>query len=316
MSLVKSLTKVKTIKPIWDFQKGGYFVEKIYGQSAIEFAYQTGLGKFLTKKILTRPAISRWYGSLQNSKKSIRKIPEFIEKYEIAMDEFERKEYANFNEFFIRRFRPGKRPYPKAIEILGSPCEGRLTAYDSSSEKLNLTLKGASLNLKQLLTPNSKDPAQQKLFDSIYPKLIGGPVGVFRLCPVDYHRYHYPDAGKKLGSYSIAGPLYSVHPIALESFGTILHTNQRRVEFVETKNFGTLVFVEIGAIFVGTIHQSHKPATFERGDEKGYFLFGGSCVVMLGEKGSFKWDSVLTQKTSEGYESYVKLGSSIAKSLK
>ena len=61
--------------------------------------------------------------------------------------------------------------------------------------------------------------------------------------------------------------------------------NKRDVVVLETSNFGRAVEVEVGALVVGQICQVHRsPACFDRGDEKGYFSFGGSTIVLLFEK--------------------------------
>jgi len=304
-------TKPTSVKPIWDFKNQGYFEEKIYGQSAMEFAYETKLGSLITQALLKRKSVSRIYGVLQNSKKSVSKISDFISRYQIDMSEYEAAQYKSFNDFFIRKFKPGMRSFSTAPKEFCSPCEGRLLAFDHSSQDMELPIKGATLSLRTLL--GESDKRSRKSTPLYSQQLEGGPLGIFRLCPVDYHRYHYPDDGETRSAYEVKGHLHSVHPKAISRNGRILQTNQRRVEIIATNNFGLLAMIEIGALFVGTIHQSHLGLKFSRGDEKGYFLFGGSCVVVLGEKGSFSWDKTLTEKTAQGFESYVQLGTTLGR---
>jgi phosphatidylserine decarboxylase len=116
-----------------------------------------------------------------------------------------------------------------------------------------------------------------------------------------------------LESYSIAGNLHSVHPLPLQVKPEIFLTNQRQVSVLQTRNFGKLAYVEVGALCVGKIvHHHDVGAFFERGEEKGYFLFGGSTVMVFGEPGSFLPDADLVSQTQNHRETWVSLGESIA----
>jgi phosphatidylserine decarboxylase len=143
----------------------------------------------------------------------------------------------------------------------------------------------------------------------------GGPLFIARLCPTDYHRYHYPDDGRTLESFPVRGALHSVNPAALAFRGDILSTNERHVSILETKHFGKLAYIEVGALMVGLIRQTHdEKQPFHRGDEKGTFLFGASTVVLLGEKGAWIPDADLLEQTStHRRETLVRLGQGIAK---
>ena len=76
------------------------------------------------------------------------------------------------------------------------------------------------------------------------------------LCPVDYHRFHFPAAGVPGETRLIDGPLFSVSPIALRKRLAYLWTNKRTLTALETRRFGTVLLFEIGATCVGTIHQT------------------------------------------------------------
>ena len=142
-----------------------------------------------------------------------------------------------------------------------------------------------------------------------------GPLVVARLCPVDYHRYHYPDDGLVLESYRVPGILHSVNPIALKQKSEIFLKNERQVSILETKNFGKLAYIEVGATCVGKIIQSSKSKNFSRGEEKGYFLFGGSTVILLGEKGAWTPSQDILDWTLKGTEVYLKLGQEMGRKL-
>jgi phosphatidylserine decarboxylase len=279
--------------------------EKVYGDKAVRWLYESGLGRTFSS-VLVRRSISRLYGSLQDSSLvSKRKIAPFIKDFSIPMDEFvptpgrsESDPYASFNEFFIRGFKPGKRPFVQDSNLFPAPCEARYFAFEKNHAGLSIPVKGEHLSPMGLL--NRSEYA---------PYFEGGPVVVARLCPVDYHRYHYPDHGKVIDRYRIPGVFHSVNPIALKKESQVFILNEREVSILETENFGKLAYIEVGAICVGKIVQSHKGEHFKRGEEKGYFLFGGSTVILLGEPGKWSPAADLLEWSAKGIEVYLKLGS-------
>ncbi len=181
-------------------------------------------------------------------------------------------------------------------------CEARYLGYKEMNDDVKIPVKGHFLTSSELL----QDSKWAKTFE-------GGPLMIARLCPVDYHRFHFPDDGKILSAYPIAGRFHSVNPIALKEKPDIFITNERFVTILETENFGKLAYIEVGATCVGKIVQSRPlHGDFKRGEEKGYFLFGGSTVVLLGEKGKWSPSELMLEKTNAGMEVYHQLGSSLA----
>jgi phosphatidylserine decarboxylase len=135
-----------------------------------------------------------------------------------------------------------------------------------------------------------------------------GPGFIARLCPVDYHRFHFPDDGEILDSWKIPGALHSVNPWALAFRDDIFMINEREVTILETKAFGKIAYVEVGATCVGKIKQTYTETSFQRGDEKGMFLFGGSTVIVIGERGRWSVDPQILENTEQGVETYLKMG--------
>ncbi len=81
---------------------------------------------------------------------------------------------------------------------------------------------------------------------------------------------------------------------------------------LETRNFGRLAFVEIGALSVGRIVQVHPlDSPFHRGEEKSVFRFGGSAIVVFGEQGPWRPSDDLLTHTRDGVETLVRLGETI-----
>lgn len=256
-------------------------IEKVMAGGALEWLYTSLIGKSLLP-LLTRRAISRLSGWWQNQSASNKKIPQFVNDFKIEMKNFlpETKEeipYSNFNSFFIRRYKDGVRPFENEKEIMPAFCEARYFGVERVTDDLRFPVKGQDLKASEILG-NSK-------WTSTFE---GGPLMIARLCPVDYHWFHFPDEGKVVDEYRIPGAFHSVSPLALKNKSDVFCINERHVSILETKNFGKLAYIEVGALCVGRIVQTYSRPEFNRGDAKGHFLFGGSTVILLGEKGAWK----------------------------
>jgi len=290
-----------------DRQTGQKNIEKVYGSKAVEWLYSTYSGR-LFAGFLVKRFISHLYGKFQNTSLSKKKINVFCQNFNIDLTEFLPEDersiedpYENFNAFFIRRFRPGLRHFESDPSIMPAFCEARYYGHKSISGDVSFPVKGNFLSAKQLLA----DERWALQFQ-------GGPILVARLCPVDYHRFHYPDEGKIIDQYRIPGLFHSVNPLALKKKGDIFITNERHITILDTKNFGKLAYIEVGATLVGKIVQTHPERVFSRGDEKGYFLFGGSTVIVLGQKNTWVPSDDILENSSQGLETYLHLGKPLA----
>ena len=285
----------------WNRQEAKEEVEKVYGDAALRWVYETQTGQRLADQVLSQAWVSKLYGHYQSSPLSGHKVLPFINKFRIPMHEYEDGPYRTFNQFFIRKFKPGAREFVQGSQELAAFAEARYLAYERVLPEQTFPVKGVALSASSLLA----DSKWAKIFE-------GGPLLLARLCPVDYHRFHFPDSGKVLVSYPVHGKLHSVNPVALKYKEEIFITNERQVSILETANFGKLAYIEVGALCVGKIVQTHSCQEFSRGDEKGYFLFGGSTVILLGEAGAWKPDLDLLEQTSKGRETLVRLGDRVA----
>ena len=297
------MTEATRTVQYWDRKTARMETELVYGEKWVRWLYESRTGQILADTLLSRAWISKLYGAYQNSGISARKVPSFIQNFSIPLEEYEKQHYSSFNEFFIRKFKAGSRKFPDAASEMGACAEGRVLAYESVAPQSEVPIKGTVLTVDSLLS------------NFEYARMFsGGPAFVIRLCPTDYHRFHFPDQGQTLERYRVSGRLHSVNPVALHYDPKILVTNERQVSILETKNFGRLAYIEVGALCVGKIVQTRSPLLdFKRGDEKGYFLFGGSTVVLVGEKGRWTPEPDLIERSQAGIESRVRLGETIAR---
>lgn len=296
---------------IWNRGKNQFEIEKVYGDAMVKFAYDSFAGKLLAPIIGSR-TLSKVYGSFQDKPKSAKKVAPFIKDFNIAINDYQKgslvsekieNSYLNFNEFFIRKFVDGKRKFATESNIMPAPAEARYFGHAKIEDDLTVPVKGSMLKAIDLIGDHE-----------LAKDFIGGPLVIARLCPVDYHRYHYPDNGKTVKSFTIDGDFHSVNPVALKYRNDIFIKNERRVSILETENFGKIAYIEVGATCVGKIVQSFdEEKKFQRGDEKGYFLFGGSTVIICGEPGKWSPSEDMLDNTSKGIETYIQLGDEVAK---
>lgn len=231
-----------------------------------------------------------------NSRLSVRRIAHFIESNRIDMSQYEKTQYRSYNAFFTRKVAPGARPIAK--EGLISPCDAKLSVYQLE-ENAFFSIKGSMYTIPELLCD-----------DILAKEFAGGTCLIFRLTVDDYHRYCYVDSGKKGKNIYIPGILHTVQPIAL-AHCNIYKRNAREYTVLETEHLGRVVQVEVGAMMVGKIKNHHGPGAFLRGEEKGYFEFGGSTIVLLLKKGAAVLDHELWENTQNGLETVVKYGEKI-----
>jgi phosphatidylserine decarboxylase len=289
----------------WNRRKNQAENESVYGGAGVNLLYGNALGFALTDSLLVRRPVSRLYGALQSTAYSGRKVKPFVKKFKIDMTEFEAGPFRTFNDFFIRRFLPGKRSFPTEPALMGAPAEARYLAFEALRATDALPVKSLRLAASDVL---GSTPGKER-FD-------GGPCLLARLCPVDYHRFHYPDSGRTAHWHREGGILHSVNPAAFRRRPDVFLANERQITLLDTPNFGTLAYVEVGALMVGRIvHSQPIERPFNRGDEKGYFLFGASTVIVYGEKGAWKPEDDLLLHSAEGLETLVELGSPVARSL-
>ena len=264
------------------------FLARLYGSAA---------GRLLLKPLVS-PVVSRVAGALLNTRLSTVLIKPFIRANGIDMSPYEPGPYRSYNAFFSRRIKPECRPIDRDPAHLIAPCDSKLTALPISRE-LRFTLKNTEYTLQSLL----RDEALARAFE-------GGYALIFRLTVDDYHRYCYIADGTKGDNVRIPGVLHTVNPIANDHV-PIYKENAREYTVLHTEAFGDVVMMEVGALLVGRIVNHHQAAAVRRGEEKGYFQFGGSTVVLLLEKERVCMDADILENTRCGRETVVRMGERI-----
>ena len=136
--------------------------EDAYKVEGLLFLYHTKRGRLLTNALLKRRIISKAYGQIMQSRRSLKQIPKFIEHYHINLNEVERPlhSFTSFNDFFIRKLKPGARPVDRQAKHLISPADARLFIFKTGPEQdfpekgywyqLNDLVKDAKLSAEYL----------------------------------------------------------------------------------------------------------------------------------------------------------------------
>ncbi|GMP39127.1 hypothetical protein CsSME_00010089 [Camellia sinensis var. sinensis] len=277
--------------------------------------YQSKLGLGLmdkgAKEILQ--SISEKQGKKMNSVESARDIPKFIEFFKdqinLADVKYPLEHFKTFNEFFIRELKPGAKPIAcmERDDVAVCAADSRLMAFTNVEDSLRFWIKGRKFSIQGLLGTEIYSTA-----------FMDGSLVIFRLAPQDYHRFHFPVSGTIENFVDIPGCLYTVNPIAVNSkYCNVFTENKRVVSVISTRDFGKVAFVAIGATMVGSITFTKKKGDHvQKGDEFGYFSFGGSTVICMFEKDTIKIDKDLLANSARSLETLVSVGMTLGVSTK
>ncbi len=282
--------------------------ESVYGLAWLKWSYGNPLGRLSLHALVKRAFFSRWYGRRMDSPSSRAKIVPFLQKYGTDISELADPvdSYQTFNEFFYRQLKPSARPISSDSNSVCFPADGRHLAFQDISEAPGFFIKGQRFDLRKLLGDSG-----------LAEKYKHGTAILSRLCPVDYHRYHFPVGGQVTRSTLINGPLYSVNPIALRQNLNILAENKRAWCRIESPVLGSVLMFEIGATCVGSFEYTYQPDSWvEKGTEKGYFKFGGSSTFTLFPPNTIQLDSDLIEHSSQQRELYARMGDRMGRSLR
>lgn len=274
--------------------------EAIYEEGWLRLAYENPGGRFVVWLITRRAFFSKWYGYKMNKPESSLRVLPFISKYGVDVDEFVRSpfDFKTFNEFFFRALKPEARPIAPGDDVAVFPADARHLAFQDIQAAAGFYVKGSKFSMAELF---GSDP--------IAEKFAHGSMVISRLCPTDYHRFHFPSAGMPGEPRLINGWLYSVSPVALRRRLRYLIENKRVVTLLETPRFGTVAIIEVGATNVGSIQQSFIPGrAVQKGEEKGLFAFGGSCVITVFQPGKIRFDADVVAQSEQQIETYAKMG--------
>lgn len=245
--------------------------------------------------------VSLLAGKYMDTKLSCKHIDSFIKKNKIEMKDYPKVEYKSFNEFFSRKIIPSKRTFSKVSTDFIAPADSKLLVYKITDNR-TFTIKEKDYTIEDIL----RDKELAKEYKNGY-------FLVFRLSVDDYHRYSFIDDGKVLKTKKITGTFHTVGPIAFKRY-RVFSENNREYSLLRTQNFGDIIQMEVGALMVGKI-VNHDITNFKRGDEKGYFLFGGSTIVIMVKENVITIDEDILKNSNNNVETKIQIGEKIGKKV-
>jgi len=283
-------------------------VERVFGaRSLLLLSGESFLAEGILA-VIKRQLFARIYAAIQNTGFSRRKIRKVIDAYGIDVSEFVKdiEDFKSFNDFFVRELKEERRPLAGDDRTAITPCDGRYLVFESFPADFPIIIKNAEYYLDSLL--QDRELARE---------YRDGSMAVIRLDPTDYHRFHFPFDCVPGNPRLVNGYLYPVNPYILYRNLKLYIEDKRVITELQSDIFGKVVFVEIGATTVGSITQSFQPRRpCRKGEEKGYFSFGGSSVIVLFERGKIEFDTDFLDLTARDIEVKAKYGQVLGKATK
>lgn len=202
--------------------------------------------------------------------------------------------FASWNDFFIRQFKPGKRMVaePDNPKVIVSACEAAPYNISTNIQRYEqFWLKEQLYSLEYMLN-----------HDEYIDEFIGGTIYQAFLSATNYHRWHSPVSGVIKKAYLVPGTYYS--ETQSEGFdeagpnnsqGYITQVATRAIIFIESDDpvIGLMCFMAVGMSEVSTCQitvSTDQPVL--KGDQLGYFQFGGSTHCLIFRKNVIEQFSV------------------------
>lgn len=284
-----------------DRKSGNLITETPPGEVFLKLLYNNPFGKMAVLPVAKRKFLSAWYGKKMNKPSSVKKIKGFVKQLGINIDEAEKSvsEFTSFNDFFYRTLKPSARPIENGFV---SPGDGKMLAFENIADIHDFFIKGRKFTLKEFLGN-----------DKLAEKHKNSSLIILRLAPNDYHRYHFPYSGTPSEMTKIKGDYFSVSPYALASnFTKVFCENKREYCILSSEEKGEIIVAPVGATMVGTIIETYNAnQSVKKGDEMGYFAFGGSTIILLVDKDKLTIDADIIKNTKNRIETFVKMGEKI-----
>ncbi|KAL9006837.1 MAG: hypothetical protein Q9188_000448 [Gyalolechia gomerana] len=281
----------------------------VYVRLGIRLLYKGLKSRDMEKKRIRKMLknLSLKQGKKYDDPSSARDIQSFVDFHQLDMSEVLRPmdQFKSFNEFFYRELKPDARPCsaPGNPRIIVSPADCRSVVFNTMAEATKIWVKGRDFTIERLL--GDAYPEDAKRYKT-------GALGIFRLAPQDYHRFHIPVDGVMGKPKLIEGEYYTVNPMAIRSALDVYGENVRYIVPIDSVAHGRVIVVCVGAMMVGSTVITRKAGEqVSRAEELGYFKFGGSTILLLFEPGTMKFDEDLTDNARGAVETLLRVGMSI-----
>ncbi|KAF1933322.1 uncharacterized protein M421DRAFT_97499 [Didymella exigua CBS 183.55] len=284
----------------------------VYVRLGIRMLYKGLKANNMEKKRIRKllKSLSIKQGKKYDDPASTKEIEPFIAFHQLDMSEVLQPitQFKSFNEFFYRALKPEARPCsaPDDSRVIVSPADCRSVVFNTLDQAQSIWVKGREFTVERLLGDAYPQDAA---------RYHGGSLGIFRLAPQDYHRFHIPVDGVLDEPKIIEGEYYTVNPMAIRSALDVYGENVRVICPIDSVSHGRVMVICIGAMMVGsTVITRNKGDHVKRAEELGYFKFGGSTLLLLFEPGQMRYDDDLVDNSRSALETLVRVGMSIGHS--
>lgn len=281
--------------------------EPVFAECAMGFLYDTKFGRAIAALWSRFPLFSALCGWMAKQSWTKGYILRFINRFQIKTGEIVKpvSEFSSFNDFFIRKLKAESRPIATGEEICIAPADGFYLVFPNVKDVPSVFVKTREFSLPQLL-------GSQELAG----RYVEGSMVIARLAVFDYHRYHFPVDGTPSPDSLIKGNLFSVHPKSMRQNFSVLSENKRKLTILRSPVFGEVLYLEVGALNVGSIVQTFTPGRFyAKGDEKGFFQFGASTIILLFQKQRIVFDDDLRSYSADRIEAHCLMGQSLGRAM-
>lgn len=302
---------------VQDRETGELLEEKmqVYVRLGIRLLYQGARSRMegaRVRKMLKNMSLKQ--GKKYDSSSSAREIPGFIAFHNLNVDEIRDPldSFKTFNEFFYRKLKADARPVnePTNSARLVSAADCRLMVFSNIDQATTVWVKGREFSVERLLG----SALQQAVGKDEAYEYTNGSLCIFRLAPQDYHRFHCPADAVVGKPHAIEGAYYTVNPMAIRSAIDVYGENVRVIVPFRSPTFGTFFAVNVGAMMVGSVKITvSEGQTVKRGDEMGYYAFGGSTTILVFKRGTVTWDDDIMCNSTASIETLVKQGTGIGR---
>jgi phosphatidylserine decarboxylase precursor len=206
--------------------------------------------------------------------------------------------WLTFNQFFAREVKPGKRPIavPFDDKVIVSPADSVFAGTWQIDANSKVTVKGVTWPIAKLLDGS---PYQDAFKNGIYTHSF--------LYVDDYHRYHVPVAGEIKEVRKIEGRVYcnvirkADGSLQVIDGDTYQYNQERGLIVIDSPEVGLVAVLPIGMAVVSSVNLTPEVgARLRKGDEFGFFMFGGSDVVMLFQSNRVVIDAEVGTKYLQG----------------
>ena len=240
------------------------------------------------------------WGQFLDSTASASGIPSFVALPKFSIGDYivEPSGWLTFNQFFAREVKPGKRPIaePSNDRVIVSPADATFQGKWDIDANSKVTVKDVTWPVAQLMDGS---PYQNAFENGIFMHSY--------LNIDDYHRYHVPVAGEIKEVRNIHGRVYlelarrpdgTVYPVDGETYQI---DQERGLIVIDSPEVGLVAVLPVGMGLISSVNMTPEVgARLQKGDEFGFFLFGGSDIVMLFQNKKVVIDAEVGKKYLQG----------------